>query len=139
MTPAVQQGNFGERAAFGSVRDQGWSSFFDGEIGQPCFSALLYTIYATRCQRSRFLCTEMATESDPKLLRNLIQRVLDEAPFSMRQLAEEAGISYDAIRSWATERRTPRPESLELLATALKRRGERLCEIADDVRRATPE
>jgi transcriptional regulator with XRE-family HTH domain len=77
----------------------------------------------------------MPSEPDPKLLRALIQRVLDEAPFSMRQLAEEGGISYDAIRSWATDRRTPRPESLEHLAAALERRGERLREIADEMRR----
>jgi transcriptional regulator with XRE-family HTH domain len=77
----------------------------------------------------------MSNEFDPKLLRALIQRVLDEAPFSMRQLADEAGISYDAIRSWATDRRTPRPENLEYLAAALERRGERLREIADEVRR----
>lgn len=76
------------------------------------------------------------TAEDPKMLRSLIQRVLDEAPFSMRQLADEAGISYDAIRSWATERRTPRPENLEALAAAIERRGERLHEIAHDVQRA---
>jgi transcriptional regulator with XRE-family HTH domain len=78
----------------------------------------------------------MTTEPDPKLLRSLIQRVLDEAPFSMRQLADEAGISYDAIRSWATDRRTPRAENLEHLSAALERRGERLRELADEVRRA---
>lgn len=77
----------------------------------------------------------MHSEPDPKLLRHLIQRILDEAPLSMRQLAEEAGISYDAIRSWATKRRTPRPENLENLSAALERRGERLREIADEVRR----
>lgn len=71
---------------------------------------------------------------DPHL-RELIQRVLDEAPFSMRQLAEEAGISYDAIRSWAADRRTPRPENLEQLAEALERRGARLQKIAEEVRR----
>jgi transcriptional regulator with XRE-family HTH domain len=78
----------------------------------------------------------MPSEPDPKLLRALIQRVLDEATFSMRQLAEEAGISYDAIRSWASDRRTPRPENLEYLASALERRGSRLHEIADELRRA---
>ena len=79
----------------------------------------------------------MASEPDPKLLRPLIQRVLDEAPFSMRQLAEEAGISYDAIRSWAADRRTPRPENLEHLAIALEQRGFRLHEIAAEIRRVT--
>ncbi|HEU0054072.1 MAG TPA: helix-turn-helix transcriptional regulator [Longimicrobium sp.] len=66
----------------------------------------------------------------------MIQRILAEAPFSMRQLAKEAGISYDAIRSWATDRRTPRAENLEHLAAALERRGERLRVIADEMRRA---
>jgi transcriptional regulator with XRE-family HTH domain len=79
----------------------------------------------------------MNSEPDPKLVRAMIQRVLDEAPFSMRQLAEEAGISYDAIRSWAADRRTPRSENLEHLARALERRGTRLQAIADDVRQVT--
>jgi transcriptional regulator with XRE-family HTH domain len=80
----------------------------------------------------------MASESDTQVVvRALIQRILDEAPFSMRQLAEDAGISYDAIRSWATDRRTPRSENLAHLAAALERRGIRLCEIADEVRRIT--
>ena len=79
----------------------------------------------------------MPNEPEPKFLRELIQRVLDEAPFSMRQLAEESGISYDAIRSWASDRRTPRPENLLQLAVALERRGSRLHEIAQEVRNAT--
>jgi transcriptional regulator with XRE-family HTH domain len=78
----------------------------------------------------------MPNAPDSELLRTLIQRVLDEAPFSMRQLADEAGISYDAVRSWAADRRTPRPENLEHLATALERRASRLHEIADELRRA---
>lgn len=79
----------------------------------------------------------MASELDPKTLRALIQRVLDEAPFSMRQLAEEAGMSYDAIRSWAADRRTPRTENLEHLAAALERRGSRLHELAEKLRRTS--
>lgn len=78
----------------------------------------------------------MTHEFEPKQLRELIQRVLDEAPFSMRQLAEEAGLSYDALRSWATDRRTPRLENLESLAAALERRAERLSEVAGEIRRA---
>jgi transcriptional regulator with XRE-family HTH domain len=78
----------------------------------------------------------MPNEPDPKLLRALIQRVLDEAPFSMRQLAEEAGISYDAIRSWAADRRTPRSENLEHLAAALARRASHLGDLANEIRRS---
>jgi transcriptional regulator with XRE-family HTH domain len=76
----------------------------------------------------------MDTSPDPRLLRDLIQRILNEAPFSMRQLAEESGISYDSIRSWATDRRTPRIESLRLLADALERRGTHLHRIAEELR-----
>jgi transcriptional regulator with XRE-family HTH domain len=79
----------------------------------------------------------MPTEREQKSLRELIQRVLDEAPFSMRQIAEEAGISYDAIRSWATERRTARPENVAQLASALERRSERLHLLAAELRDAT--
>lgn len=78
----------------------------------------------------------MPTDQEQKSLRELIQRVLDEAPFSMRQIAEEAGISYDAIRSWATERRTPRRENVAQLANALDRRGERLKLLAAELRDA---
>jgi transcriptional regulator with XRE-family HTH domain len=69
-----------------------------------------------------------------RLTRMLIQRVLEEAPFSMRQLAMEAGISYDTARSWATERRTPRPENLKQLADAIQQRGERLHDLARQLR-----
>lgn len=79
----------------------------------------------------------MQPEQEQKSLRELIQRVLDEAPFSMRQLAEEAGISYDAIRSWATERRTARQENVSQLASALDRRGERLRLLAAELREVT--
>lgn len=68
----------------------------------------------------------------------MIQRVLDEAPFSMRQLAEDAGVSYDAIRSWATDRRTPKPENLAQLVDALHRRGERLQTLATELREVDP-
>ena len=78
---------------------------------------------------------DMDAESEQIPLRMLIQRVLDEAPFSMRQIAEEADISYDAIRSWATDRRTPRPETVQQLAVAIERRGTRLHELAAELRR----
>lgn len=136
MTQAVEQGSFRERAAsgrsVGRLVDSSWR-----ESGQPCLPSLLYTIKTTRRLLSSDLCTEMLNEPDPTSLRALIQRVLDEAPFSMRQLAEEAGISYDAVRSWAADRRTPRLENLEHLAAALERRGSRLHEIADAMRRVT--
>ena len=64
----------------------------------------------------------------------MIQRILDDAPFSMRQLAEDAGVSYDAIRSWATDRRTPKTENLIQLADALERRENHLHALANELR-----
>ena len=66
----------------------------------------------------------------------LIQRVLDEGPFSMQQLADESGISYDALYSWAKSRRSPKAESLRQLAAGLRQRGERLESLAEDLERA---
>lgn len=65
----------------------------------------------------------------------LIQRVLSDGPFSMQEIARETGLSYDALRSWATGRRTPQPENLEKLASYLDRHGKRLQDFAADVRR----
>lgn len=85
---------------------------------------------------SSVLCTSMATMGSEQELRALIQRVTSEAPFSMRQIAEEAGISYDAIRSWATDRRTPRPQNLLQLSAVLERRGADMLQLASHLRDA---
>lgn len=66
----------------------------------------------------------------------LIQRILDEGPFSMRQLAEESGLSYDALRSWAADRRTPQTGSLHQLAGGLEARADKLRELARELRSA---
>lgn len=63
----------------------------------------------------------------------IVQRALSEGPFMLKQLAEEAGLSYDALRSWATGRRTPQPESLRQLADGLRRRAEVLQELAGEL------
>ena len=66
----------------------------------------------------------------------LVQRVLREGPFAMRQLAEESGLSYAALRAWASGQRIPQPDSLEKLAGGLQRQAEQLQELAEEVRRA---
>ena len=66
----------------------------------------------------------------------LIQRVLDEGPFSMQQLADESGISYNTLYSWAKLKRFPRAESLRQLAEGLRKRGERLESLAADLESA---
>ena len=77
----------------------------------------------------------MSDDARRKAIQAMIQRVLDDAPFSMRQIAEEAGVSYDAVRSWATNRRTPKPENLVQLADALRRRGDQLHVIGDELQK----
>lgn len=74
------------------------------------------------------------SSSLPASVRSLIQQILRDVPFSMRQIAEEAGVSYDAVRSWATERRTPRTENLIQLADAVERRSEEMHSLATRLR-----
>jgi transcriptional regulator with XRE-family HTH domain len=69
----------------------------------------------------------------------VVQRVLREGPFSMRQLAEDADLSYGVLRAWAMGRRTPTPENLSRIADGFERRTERLHAIVTDLRRAAGE
>lgn len=69
----------------------------------------------------------------------VVQRVLREGPFSMRQLAEDAGLSYGVLRAWAMGRRTPTPENLSRIADGFERRNERLHAIITELRRAAGE
>jgi transcriptional regulator with XRE-family HTH domain len=63
----------------------------------------------------------------------LIQRVMSETPFSMRQLAEEAGVGYALVRAWSIGRRAPLPEAMLKVAGVLRSRGERLMELAQEI------
>jgi transcriptional regulator with XRE-family HTH domain len=72
----------------------------------------------------------------PEDLSRLIQRALEDGPFSIQQLGEEAGISYDTLYSWAKRRRAPRPENLQQLARGFDQRAKKLQEIAESLRRA---
>lgn len=69
----------------------------------------------------------------------VVQRVLRDGPFSMRQLAEDAGLSYGVLRAWAMGRRTPTPENLSRIADGFERRAERLHTIITELRRAAGE
>lgn len=66
----------------------------------------------------------------------LIQRALAEGPFSIRALAEDAGISYDTLYSWSRGRRLPRPENLHQVADEFEHRAQRLRELAAELRNA---
>jgi transcriptional regulator with XRE-family HTH domain len=72
--------------------------------------------------------------SDP--MGEMIRRALRDAPFAMRQLAADSGLSYDVLRSWRSGRRRPSRQSAQRLAAGLERRGEQLLELARQLRDA---
>lgn len=74
-----------------------------------------------------------------ELLGETIRRVLRDAPFAMRQLAADAGLSYDVLRSWRSGRRRPSRGSAQRLAEGLERRGQLLLSLARQLRDAAEE
>ena len=66
----------------------------------------------------------------------MVKTALKNGPFSMRQLADEPGLSYAALRAWAAGVRTPEPESLQKIADGFEHRAEVLKELAEQLRRA---
>ncbi len=66
----------------------------------------------------------------------LVQRVLREGTFSMRELAKESRLSYGTLRAWAAGVRTPEGESLGKLSEGLRARAARLVELADQLDKA---
>lgn len=67
-------------------------------------------------------------------VEDMIQDALDQATPTVQELADDLGVTADAVWSWAAGRRSPGPERLEALADALEDRSERLAEIAADLR-----
>ncbi len=63
---------------------------------------------------------------DAAQLSQLVEHALSEGPFTIQQLANDAGISYDSLYSWAKRRRVPKPENLRQLAAAFEHRAEAL-------------
>ena len=66
-----------------------------------------------------------------------VRRALRDAPFAMRQLASDSGLSYDVLRSWRSGRRRPNRESVRKLATGLSRRAEQLRTLASELKKLT--
>ena len=70
-------------------------------------------------------------ESPNDRITRAIERALSEGPFTIQQLAVDAGVSYDTLYSWVKGRRVPRPENVRQLASGLSRRSDLLRELAD--------
>jgi hypothetical protein len=66
---------------------------------------------------------------------SLVQCALRDGPFSMRQLAEDAGLKYDVLRAWAIGRRAPMPNNLLRIASGFEARAQRLVALAAELRK----
>jgi transcriptional regulator with XRE-family HTH domain len=66
----------------------------------------------------------------------IMQRALKLATPSLRQLAEETGITYASLKAWSAGHRTPNAENANIVADALKARAAALAELAERLRRA---
>jgi hypothetical protein len=64
------------------------------------------------------------------------QAALKAATPSMRELSEETGIRYSTLRAWSAGARIPSAEHVATLASALRRRANRLQEMAGELERA---
>lgn len=64
----------------------------------------------------------------------MIERAVSLSAGSMKELAAEIGVSYDAVWKWMHGQRTPSPENLRRLADVLEERGEALGGCADRLR-----
>jgi hypothetical protein len=60
----------------------------------------------------------------------MLAKLLDVATHTLRDLADEAGLSYFAIRSYRRAERMPSPAALHRLAAAMRKRGGALAKAA---------
>lgn len=64
----------------------------------------------------------------------LVGDLLDGIAGRMEDVAQEAGVSYSALYSWATGRRRPGRRNLEKLARLAEQRADRLEGLAEELR-----
>ena len=65
---------------------------------------------------------------------DLVGDLLEGIAGRMEDVAQEAGVSYSALYSWATGRRRPGPRNLEKLAKLAEQRADRLEGLAERLR-----
>lgn len=65
---------------------------------------------------------------------DLVGDLLDGIAGRMEDVAQEAGVSYSALYSWATGRRRPGRRNLEKLASVAEERAGRLEQLAERLR-----
>jgi len=69
----------------------------------------------------------------------MLANVLDAVAPTLRDVAREAGISYEAIRSYRKGLRTPPAPVVRRLAKVLRARGGKLQQLADQLERQAGE
>ena len=69
----------------------------------------------------------------------LVGDLLEGIAGRMEDVAQEAGVSYSALYSWATGRRRPGQRNLEKLARLAEQRADRLEGLAEQLRRRVDE
>jgi transcriptional regulator with XRE-family HTH domain len=70
-------------------------------------------------------------------ISGLVGDLLEGIAGRMEDVAQEAGVSYSALYSWATGRRRPGRRNLERLASLAEERAARLEELAGELRQQT--
>jgi ribosome-binding protein aMBF1 (putative translation factor) len=73
---------------------------------------------------------------DSEQVARAVQEALRDAPFSLRDLAEDMNGSYGTMREWSRGARTPTNASAERIATSLERRASIIMLIAERLRDA---
>lgn len=68
-------------------------------------------------------------------LAKAVTKALDDAGVIIRQVAEDAGLSYDTLLAYRAGRRAPTPETVGRIAAALDRRADMLRELAGRLRK----
>jgi hypothetical protein len=69
----------------------------------------------------------------------MLQAAINESGLPRALIARDSGLSEDAIFAWLKGARAPREESVRQVVAGLRRRSERLAEIATELERAAGE
>ena len=68
-------------------------------------------------------------------VRAVLVNALKGATPSLKDLAREAGLSYSAVRMYIRGKRTPSRDAIGRIAKALRARGRRMAQLADELER----
>lgn len=73
--------------------------------------------------------------AEEKVISEVVGDLLQGIAGRMEDVAQEAGVSYSALYSWATGRRRPGRQNLEKLASLAEQRSEELDTLATELRK----